>query len=70
MQKAANAVRGWVELRLTGPGGEEFFNLCARWGLGFWDVRKLDGETWTCRVSFLTWPTPAFGFAQGDLPGV
>ncbi len=56
MQKAANAVRGWVELRLTGPGGEEFFNLCARRGLGFWDVRKLDGETWTCRVSFLTWP--------------
>lgn len=56
MQKAANAVRGWVELRLTGPGGEEFFNLCARRDLGFWAVRKVDGETWTFRASFLTWP--------------
>ncbi len=56
MQKAANALRGWVELQVTGESMEEFFNLCARRDLGFWALQKLDASTWTCRVSFLTWP--------------
>lgn len=56
MQKAANALRGWVELQVTGESMEEFFNLCARRDLGFWALQKLDANTWTCRVSFLTWP--------------
>lgn len=56
MQRAADAVRGWVELRVAGADIEEFFNLCARRNLGFWAVRKLDEGVWTCRVSFFTWP--------------
>ncbi len=55
MQRAADLARGWVELRVTGEG-EEFFNLCARRGLGFWAARKGADGSWTCRVSFLTWP--------------
>lgn len=56
MRRAANAVRGWVELELTGDAPEEFFNLCARQNLGFWAVKKCDGGRWTCRTSFWTWP--------------
>lgn len=56
MRRAANWVRGWVELELSGEAGEEFFNLCARQNLGFWAVRKHSGGRWTCRTSFLTWP--------------
>ena len=59
MQKAANLIRGWVELQVAGETPEEFFNLCARQGLGFWRTRKLDKTTWTCRVSFLDWPKVA-----------
>lgn len=56
MQRAADAVRGWVELELTGEAVEEFFNLCARQSLGFWAVKKHEDGRWTCRTSFLTWP--------------
>ena len=56
MQKAANFVRGWVEFQVTGETPEEFFNLCARKSLGFWQAQKLDKTTWTCRVSFWDWP--------------
>lgn len=56
MQRAADGVRGWVELELTGEAIEEFFNLCARKNLGFWAVKKHDDGRWTCRTSFLTWP--------------
>lgn len=59
MQQAANFIRGWVELQVTGDSPEEFFNLCARQGLGFWRPRKGDKTTWTCRVSFLDWPRVA-----------
>lgn len=59
MQKAANFVRGWVEFQVTGDAPEEFFNLCARQSLGFWQARKLDKATWRCRVSFLDWPRVA-----------
>lgn len=59
MQQAANFIRGWVELQVTGESPEEFFNLCARQGLGFWRPRKVDKTTWNCRVSFLDWPRVA-----------
>lgn len=59
MQKAANFVRGWVEFQVTGDAPEEFFNLCARQSLGFWQAQKLDKTTWRCRVSFLDWPRVA-----------
>lgn len=55
MQKAANFVRGWVELKVTGASPEEFFNRCAREDLGFWAVKKLDATTWRCRVSVWSW---------------
>ncbi len=56
MRRAANAVRGWVEVELTGDAPEEFFNLCARKNLGFWAVKKHESGRWTCRTSFWTWP--------------
>lgn len=59
MQKAANFVRGWVEFQVTGEAPEEFFNLCARQSLGFWQAQKLDKTTWRCRVSFWDWPKVA-----------
>lgn len=59
MQQAANFIRGWVEFQVTGESPEEFFNLCARQGLGFWRPRKVDKTTWNCRVSFLDWPRVA-----------
>lgn len=53
MQKAANAVRGWAEVRVRGGDCEEFFNRCARDGIGFWRAKRQDEVTWTCRVAFL-----------------
>lgn len=55
MQNAANLVRGWAEVQVTGASPEEFFNLLARQNLGFWRPRQLDATTWTFRVSFLDW---------------
>lgn len=55
MRKAANWVLGWVELEVTGGAGEEFFNLCARQGLGFWDMRKPGPDRWRCRVAVWDW---------------
>lgn len=56
MQKGANFVRGWVEVRVTGAAPEEFFNLCAQRDLSFWRVRKEEATAWSCRVSFLDYP--------------
>lgn len=52
MQKAANAIRGWAEVQVQGAACEEFFNRCARDGIGFWKAKRLDEVTWTCRVAF------------------
>lgn len=56
MQKGANFVRGWADVRVTGAAPEEFFNLCAQRGIHFWRPRKEDVGAWTCRVSFLDYP--------------
>ncbi len=55
MQKAANLVRGWVEIQVTGASPEEFFNLLARENFGFWRPRQVDATTWTFRVSIWDW---------------
>lgn len=52
MQKAANALRGWAEVQVRGACCEEFFNRCARDGIGFWRAKQRDAVTWTCRVAF------------------
>lgn len=52
MQKAANAVRGWAEVQVRGGCCEEFFNRCARDGIGFWRAKQVDEVTWLCRVAF------------------
>lgn len=52
MRRAANAIRGWVEVRVQGGDCEEFFNCCARDGIGFWRAKRLDQVTWTCRLAF------------------
>lgn len=79
MQKAANAVRGWAEVQIRGAAPEEFFNRCARDGIGFWRAKQLDEVTWTCRVAFLDAPkVTALGqkgqwevrlLKRGGLPG-
>lgn len=53
MQKAANAIRGWAEVQVQGANCEEFFNRCARDGIGFWRAKRRDEVTWMCRVAFL-----------------
>lgn len=53
MQKAANVLRGWAEVQVRGASCEEFFNRCAREGIGFWRAKQLDQVTWTCRVAFV-----------------
>lgn len=80
MQKAANAVRGWAEVRVRGGDCEEFFNRCALDGIGFWRAKRLDEVTWTCRVAFLDAPkVTALGqkgrwevclLRRGGLPGI
>lgn len=52
MQTAANAIRGWAEVQVRGAACEEFFNRCARDGIGFWKAKRQDEVTWTCRVAF------------------
>lgn len=79
MQKAANAIRGWAEVQVRGGDCEEFFNRCAREGVGFWRAKRLDEVTWTCRVAFLDAPkVTALGqkgqwevrlLRRGGLPG-
>lgn len=80
MRQAANAVRGWAEVRVRGGDCEEFFNRCAREGIGFWWAKRLDEVTWTCRVAFLdAGKVTALGqkgqwevrlLRRGGLPGV
>lgn len=55
MQKAANLIRGWVEIQVTGPDGEEFLNLCARKNIPFWDVAFVDETTLRLRLPFGKW---------------
>lgn len=79
MQKAANAIRGWAEVQVRGAAPEEFFNRCARDGIGFWRAKRQDEVTWTCRVAFLDAPkVTALGqkgqwevrlLRRGGLPG-
>lgn len=80
MQRAANAVRGWAEARVRGGECEEFFNRCAREGIGFWRAKRQDEVTWTFRVAFSDAPkVTALGgkgrwevrlLRRGGLPGV
>lgn len=56
MQKGANFIRGWADVRVTGAAPEEFFNLCAQRDIRFWRLRKEDAGSWTCRASFLDYP--------------
>lgn len=55
MRKAANFILGWAEIQVTEGAGEEFFNLCAREGLGFWELRKHESRRWSCRVAIWDW---------------
>ncbi|MGI6031069.1 MAG: sporulation protein YqfD [Eubacteriales bacterium] len=44
----ARRLLGYLEICVTGEGGERLLNLCARQGLDLWDIRHRKGELLFC----------------------
>ena len=50
MKKLVNLLLGYGEFRVTGASPEALLNLCAKQGVRFWRLRRLDGTSFTFRV--------------------
>ena len=51
MKKLLNLLLGYVQWQITGAFPERMLNLCAQHRLAFWQLRWLDGTTFTFRTS-------------------